>query len=106
GCEAGRSAPDDDDILRVSGSYDLGDVVRPWRSLRLSGDMDETVPLLRVPACDGIDSRCAESFSRPEAEAGVMQGAADRFTSDEPLGERAAVVGAEAVHCENLAAGA
>jgi len=64
------------------------------------------VLLVDTPARDRVQRRGAQCLSGAQAEAGMVPGAAHGIADDQPLGERAAIVGAGRADGKKLAAAA
>ena len=103
GGEAGRAAADDDDpVRRVSTAA---------ATLRLAlgallAHENPAVPLLDLPAVERIEGRRVQGLAGAKVEAGVVPGTAHRVADDEPVGERAVIVGAMGADREDLGAAA
>src|SRR4029078_5626223 len=86
---------------------DLSNIRRRMRTRRLAqslGPDERHLALnLDLPAVKRIERRRAEHFSGAQAEAGVVERAADRLAAVDAVGERAAIVRAGAAAREQLA---
>ncbi len=100
--EPRRAAADDHDLLWL---IPLGARLLLGLSDLLAHE-DLAVALFDAPRRDGAESRRARGLSGPEIEAGVMPGAPHRVIDNEPLSERAVVVGAQSADGEHVGAAA